>query len=328
MTPAIHAFGVAFPALRLPGAALAAAWGSGAGRGLERKPFCAFDEDAISLAVAAARSALAGLDKVGGIRALFLGSTTLPYEEKPVSATVVTAVIGHRNVRTVEVRGSCQAGLQALVLAAEFCTANPGAFALAIAADAPEAPPQAPYEYNLAAAGAAFLVGPGPGLAAFGTHAAVTIETFGSRFRRAGERFISDLELRSGDSATAIRELAATFKPDAVARLAAGAAPEITGMLQRAFGGVPDGLWPNLGDTGAAAAPVALADALETASPGETILAVAIGGGATALTLTRHEGTAVRMPSLAAQLASGTEVDYLTYLKHRRLLGHTGVAAG
>ena len=269
-------------------------------------------------------SASTGFLKIG---ALFVGSTTLPYEEKPSSATIVTAVIGHANIRTVEVRGSCQAGLQALVLANEYCRAHPESYALAIAADAPSASASATMEHYLSAGAVAFLVGAGDGVARFEADASVTIETFGSRFRRSGERFVSDLELRSSEQAKAVRALGAAFQPPAVNCLALGAAAETTKALTRAFGGMADELWPVLGDAGAASAPIALAHALESASPQETILAAAVGSGATALTLTRSGAALPKRPSVLDQLSAGSEVDYIAYLKHRRLIGGTELAA-
>jgi hypothetical protein len=325
MTSSIRNFGVAFPSLRLPISALASAWGGGAGRGIKRKPFCAFDEDPISLGIAAARSALGGAS-ASDVRALFVGSTTLPYEEKPASATVVTAALGHANVRTVEIRGSCQAGLQALVLAKEYCSTHPGALALAIATDAPYAQPATQLEPYLSAAAAAFLIGPGPGLASIDSDSAVTIETFGSRFRRIGERNIRDLELRSSDQVKAVQALQKQFKPASIRHLAVGCGADLRKVIERQFGGVLGELWSSLGDAGAAASPVALAHALELATAGEIILGLAVDAGATALTLTRTESSLPTRASVMTQLEGGTDVDYLTYLKHRRLIGNPEMA--
>ena len=45
------------------------------------------------------------------------------------------------------------------------------------------------------------------GIATLEADAAVTIETFGSRFRRLGERFVGDLELRTAEQAKAVAAL-------------------------------------------------------------------------------------------------------------------------
>lgn len=326
MTASIVSLATAFPAWRLNANAYIAAWGANAARGLQRKPFCGFDEDAISLGVAAGRAALSRLDQAPQIAALYLGSTTLPYEEKPASATVVTALFENHAVRTVEIRGSNQAGLQALLAAAEYCAAHPGAYAMAIASDAPQAAVDASIEHALAAGAAAFVVGTAPGVAEIGEDKSVTIETFGSRFRRNGERHLRDLELRLSEIGAAVRTLA-RFELGKIDRLAVGAAPDVTRPLEKAFGAASDGLWPQLGDTGAAGAPIALAHALETAATGETVLAAAVASGAVAVMLRRTNGPPLApVLSVPQQLSGGSETDYIGYLKHRRMLGSTNAA--
>lgn len=318
----IRSYGVAFPTLRLPAQAYRDAWGTCSAKGLRRKTFCAFDEDAVTLAIAAARRALAPGD-AGNVGALFVGTTAWPYEEKPAASSLVTALLGSGALRTVEIRGSRQAGLQALLAAGEYVARHPDRLALAIAVDAPSAAPEVPYEHALSAGAAAFLLGPGPGLATLADDAAVTIETFGSRFRRQGETRIHDLELRVDDDARSLDALARLQPAGRFARLATGAQTDFATRAAKRFGGEPDGLWPDLGDTGAAGAAIALAHCLDLAEIGERILAVAVGGGATAATF---EVTArpERPASVLDALRGGRETDYLSYLKHKRVIGAPG----
>lgn len=316
----IRSYGVAFPALRLAAQAYREAWGGCSARGLRRKPFCAFDEDTVTLGIAAARRAIAGTALTASdIGAIFVGTTTWPYEEKPAAASLVTALLGVTQVRTVEIRGSRQAGLQALVAAAEYAALHPDKLALAVAADAPSADPDAPYEHALGAGAAAFIVASENGIATLEKEAAVTVETFGSRFRRHGEAHIQDLELRVDDDRKCLDAIARNFHPGAVKRIATGAAADLARRAIKHFGGASDDLWPELGDTGAAGAALALAHCLDEAGPGDRILAVAVGGGATALTVTAT-GAGPRNAQVITQLSSGSEVDYLSYLKHKKVL--------
>ncbi len=325
------AYAPALPSLRLPAAAYAQAWGGCQARGLQRKAFCAYDEDAVTLAVAAARAALARADADAAERidALFLGATSLPYEEKPAAASVVSALTARRDLRVVELGGSPQAGLQALAAAWEFCLANPGRRALALAADAPAAPADAPYEHALGAGAAAFLVGPEAPVAQVRRCRGVSRETFGRRLRRRGEAGLLDLELRSDDVGPVLHDLRAALgawaEPAGVpARLAFGGdaaalrrAPKALGLEAAALSAP----WAEIGDCGAALAPLALCDALDRSAPGETVLAVALGGGGTALELTAGpRGAPADGRSLAACAAAGREVGYLDYLRHRRML--------
>ena len=78
-----------------------------------------------------------------------------------------------------------------------------------------------------------------------------------------------------------------------------------------------------IGDAGSASAPFALAAALDVACDGERILCAGIGSGATAALLTAGKNLSKsRCVGLKARdlVAGGKVVDYITYLKHRRML--------
>ena len=330
----IESYAAALPGLRLPASAYVAAWGSCRARGLRRKAFCAYDEDAVTLGVAAARGALSRPGKETRIDAIFFGATSPPYDEKPSAATLATALTDAADLRVTEIGGSPQAGMQALMSAIEFCSAGKGRRALAVAADAPSAPPDAGYEHGLGAGAAAFVVGEDGAVAELAGSFAVTRETFGARFRRHGAREIRDLELRTRDSAAALQALGRTVKLDKVKRIALGADAGLMRGAARALGfpdAACDALWSEIGDTGAAAAPLALAAALDEARAGETILAAGIGAGATAAAFRAGKGLAAlrRKGATVADLAAaGTEVDYISYLKHRRVLSSRFGGAG
>lgn len=316
----IASYGVAFPSLRLAADAYREAWGGCSARGLRRKAFCAFDEDAVTLGIAAARDALdRARTPAHEVAALVVGTTTWPYEEKPAAANLVTALLGGIPVRTMEIRGSRQAGLQALASASEFVAAHTGKLALAVAVDAPTASADAPYEHALGAGAAAFVVAAEGGLATIESDAAVTVETFGSRFRRHGEIHIQDLELRVDDDRKSLDSLRRVYDPGSIARVATGAAADFADRAARNFGGKPDQLWSELGDAGAASAPIALAHCLDEAKSGDRILAVAVGGGATALTVSARVNP-FGPADVASRLGAGREVDYLSYLKHKKAL--------
>ena len=83
----IESYGAALPTLRLPASAYVAAWGSCQARGMKQKAFCAYDEDAVTLGIEAARVALGRMGREAKIAALFFGATTPPYDEKPCEAS-------------------------------------------------------------------------------------------------------------------------------------------------------------------------------------------------------------------------------------------------
>jgi hydroxymethylglutaryl-CoA synthase len=329
---ALLAYAAALPTLRLPAEAYRRAWGQCAARGLRRKAVCAYDEDPITLAIAATRALAADERRLA---ALVVGSTTLPYEEKPAAATLVTALTDRRDLAVTEVRGSPLAGLQALALAADHCRAHPGRYALAVATDAPVAPLDSPVEHGLGAGAAAFLFGPGPGAVRLTDHRAVTRETFGGRTRRHGAATVHDPELRTDEVGPAIADLtrSAGDLPLGSTRLAIGGTAADARRVARALAN-PDAavtqLFGEIGDAGAAGAPLALCRALDEAAVGETVLAVAVGGGATAVRLAVEDDVAAarRGVPVTDQAADGREIDYVSYLRHGgRLAGQPGSAA-
>lgn len=330
----IESYGVALPALRLPAAAYVEAWGSCGARGMRRKTVCAYDEDAVTLAIEASRRALRRLPGEVRIDALFFGVTTPPYDEKPSAATLATALFAQDDLRVTEISGSPQAGMQALLSALEYCAANRGRRALAVAGDAPTAAADAPYEHALGAGAAAFVTGPGTDVAELAAHFAVTRETFGSRFRRHGAQALSDLELRTRDQQASLAALGRIADVAKARRIALGADAGVMRGAARALGNKNaqiDALWCEIGDAGAASAPLALAGALDAARAGETVFAAAIGAGATAASFTIGKGLAPlrrRGEKLADLIAQGRTIDYMTYLKHRRMLSSRTGGAG
>jgi hydroxymethylglutaryl-CoA synthase len=325
----IESYGAALPTLRLPASAYVTAWGSCQARGMKQKAFCAYDEDAVTLGIEAARAALGRLGRDVKIAALFFGATTPPYDEKPSAATLPTALFADGAMRVTEISGSPQAGMQALLSAMEFCKAHDGAWALAVAADAPAAPPDAGFEHALGAGAAAFVVGPGGAAAEPIGDFGVTRETFGARFRRHGETALSDLELRTRDREAALAALGRVLKaanvkaPDRIALGADAGLARGVGKALNSPEATVDALWTEIGDAGAASAPLALAQALDEAKAGEIVLAAAIGAGATAALLRAGsglDGLRANGRKVAELAAAGRAVDYVTYLKQRRVL--------
>lgn len=325
----IESYGVALPTLRLPASTYVEAWGACAARGLKQKAFCAYDEDPVTLGVEAAREALGRLPAEVPVSAIFFGVTTPPFEEKPSASTLATALFDNTAMRVTEITGSPQAGVQALVSAIEYCLAEKQRYALAVAADAPSAPADAGFEHALGAAAAAFVVGPNGAVARFENSFGTTRETFGSRFRRHGEGVLSDLELRTRDnlaSAQALGDVLAKANLGKIKHLAIGADAGLMRNIGKTLGHPEaniDTLWSMIGDAGSASAPFALAAALDAARSGDSILSAGIGSGATAASFAAGKELARRRRSgvkVAELIACGNPVDYLTYLKHRRML--------
>lgn len=116
----ITAYGAYVPRLRLDRAVIADAhrWAMPSLRGQAKgsRAFASWDEDAITMAVEAARDAL-GEGGAGSIEALRLASTTLPYADLQNAAIVAGAIGAPTAIASSDGGGSQRAGTSALLAA-------------------------------------------------------------------------------------------------------------------------------------------------------------------------------------------------------------------
>ena len=98
------------------------------------RSMCNWDEDALTMAVAAAKDCLTGREK-RDIDAVYLGSTTLPFADRQNAAIVATALNLRDDILTLDVTGSQRAGTTALLAALESIMSGQRREALVAAAD-------------------------------------------------------------------------------------------------------------------------------------------------------------------------------------------------
>src|SRR5262249_58085511 len=118
MKKGILAFGAYIPCGRLPRKAIAEThgWFNPALKGQARgeRAFCNWDEDPVTMAVEAARDALAGRDRTS-IAALRLASTTYPFLDRLHSGIVAGALNLTEDVSAIDVAASQRAATSALI---------------------------------------------------------------------------------------------------------------------------------------------------------------------------------------------------------------------
>lgn len=158
-------YGAVIPAGRVRAATIAAAWGRDpdARLPLEEKSVPDLDEDAITMAIEAARSALARSGDAGlaaRLGAVYVGSESKPYAVKPCGTVVAEALGASRYVSAADFEFACKAGTEALRAAFALVGAGMSEAALAAGIDAAQAKPGDALEYTAAAGGAAFVAGP------------------------------------------------------------------------------------------------------------------------------------------------------------------------
>src|SRR5438445_10093760 len=149
----ITSYGAYIPMLRMPLAVI----GGGKPGGPE-KAVANWDEDALTMAVAAAIGCLEGIDR-STVDGVFFASTSYAFKEKQGAAIVAKALDLRRDVVTADVGDSLRAGTTALRAALDAVKAGSAARVLVVAGDTRMAAPRSALEANLGDGAAAFLVG-------------------------------------------------------------------------------------------------------------------------------------------------------------------------
>jgi 3-hydroxy-3-methylglutaryl CoA synthase/uncharacterized OB-fold protein len=291
----IRAYGAYIPPTRLPLALIA---GRAAKDGGPEKAVAWDDEDAVTMAVAAATDCLTGVDRAE-VDALVFASTSYGLREKQAAAVVATALDLRRDSRTTDVSGSLRGGLDALETAIHTVAAGGARNVLVVASDCRMGAPRGALEAKLGDGAAAFLVGTERPVATLAGAHAVTDE-LQDFWRVDGERFTHQWEDRfvveegfTPNTVTALRgvlEKAGWGAADVTKVVIDGPDARSTGGAAKQAGLDParlqDPLFGRLGHAGTAFAPLLLVAALEGAKAGDRLVAVSYGDGAEALAFT------------------------------------------
>jgi 3-hydroxy-3-methylglutaryl CoA synthase len=253
-----------------------------------------FDEDSITMAVAAGMDCLRGVDRQS-IDAVYFATTTAPYRERQ-NANIVAGALGARDeIRSADFTGSLKSGTSALLSALEFVGYN-GGKAVVCAADCRLGKMASTQEMVFGDAGAAVMVSDSEVIAEYKGSFSVSHD-FVDHLRGANTKYDRMWEERW------IRDVGyQQFIPQAVQGLCAkygvspadfdriiypcyygGARKNINKALQVEQEKVQDDMLATVGDSGSAHPLLMLAAALETAKPGEKILLVSYGSGCDAL---------------------------------------------
>lgn len=332
----ILAAGVSIPRLRVPRATIAAALGwmnATAPRATGARSACNWDEDALTLAVDAARGTLSDTPHVD---ALYLASTTLPFADRSNAALAAACLDLPASIETLEFSGALRAGTGALSAAAKRAGTT-----LVVGSDARLARPGSPQEPLIGHGAAALLI---RGLAATRASAPALCDVlataheaadFVDHYRMSGstfdyaleERWVRDEALAGLPARVVSAALAsAGVAPDAITLFAM---PGVSAKRVAAEAGLSratlvDALHGDCGDTGVAHPLLMLVAALEQAQPGDLIVLAGFGQGVDALVLRAGDALpdwrAVRGPLAAALARRHDETHYTRFLSHCGLL--------
>ncbi len=327
----ITSIGAYLPVYRLTREEIGKIWGGRGGSGA--KAVAGYDEDTVTLAVAAALDCLnrGGANTDG----LFLATTTAPYREKSSAAMVASVADLNPECHTADYTNSLRASTAALKAAIDAVKSGSAKKVMVVAADTRQAAVKGALEQTLGDGAAAFIIGKEKVIAEIENSYSLSSDftdiwrTDDDKFPRSAEgRFIDEVgylptmqsaiegllkksKLKLNDFASVIYYASDVRQHAALARIL---------KLDKAQ--VQDPLYNAIGNTGTAAAFLMLAAALEKAKPGDRLLFAGHGDGADVFSLrvTDEITKFQKNPVISNKLEGKTVINYGQYLTWRGLV--------
>ncbi|MDY6820032.1 MAG: zinc ribbon domain-containing protein [Deferribacterota bacterium] len=294
-----------------------------------------FDEDSITMAVAASMNALRDMDRQS-VEGVYFASTTMPYKER-LNAGIIVAALGlNDQIRAADFSGGIKCGTTAFLAALEGVESKRVNNIVVTASDTRLGKPASAQELIFGDAGASVIIGTDNVIAEAKDSYSVTYD-FVDHFRGEFARYDRQWEDRW------IRDLGyMDILPEAVEGLLkktglkisdftkiiypchySGARKAINKKLGISSETEQDNLQQQVGETGSPHTLLMLTGALENSSPGDKILLVSFGSGCDAIYLevTENIKNLPKRYGLSRSLSNRAELNnYTKYLVWRDTL--------
>jgi len=290
-----------------------------------------WDEDSLTMAVAAAVDCLGNIDR-STVDGLYFASTTPPYMEKLAATTTGWAADLRTDILTTDCTDSLRSGTTALRLAVDTVNAGSAKRLLVTSADLRMATPRGGLDNNLGDGAAALLLGDTDVIATIEDSYSVSNEIL-DMWRVSGSKYI-----RSWEDRFVYEEGYLKILPEAVTRFlekcgikvkdinkAVFYAPDLRRHRQMGnlLGFKPEQIQESfldrMGNTGSAFSLMLLVAALEDAAPGDRILLASYGDGADVYLLqatdkiTAIKGRRGMKHNLSSKMLMRSYDEYLAY---------------
>lgn len=330
----IVGYGAYVPYYRLKRESITQALGAGGGRGT--RAVAAYDEDATSMSVEAARNLLRsfGDDEAPTPDALYFASATPPYLDKTNANAIHAALRLPSSVFAGDMVGSPRSTTGAMTAAL-----NDQRPVLMTSADVRSGRPSSSDESNLGDAAVALLIGSdvdSPVIAEWLGGSSATAE-FLDRWRLPGSDYSRVWEERFGEAIylPLVTEAATAAFKDVEISIESVDTAIISGLHARAARGaaraagiggdtpIADDLAGSVGNTGSSHALLQLAAVLDSAEPGQLIMVVSLADGCDVNFFRTTDAIADYTPhkTVASQVAEGNDsLGYQTFLTWRGFL--------
>ncbi|MGP8329832.1 MAG: hydroxymethylglutaryl-CoA synthase [Methanosarcinaceae archaeon] len=343
MSVGIVSYGAYIPRYRIKVEDIARVWGDNAdiliaGLMVNEKSVPDLDEDTVTIAVEAARSAIMRSDiDAQRIGAVYTGSESHPYAVKPTS-TIVAEAIGSTPVMTAaDFEFACKAGTAAIQACMGLVGSDMIDLGLAIGADVAQGAPGDALEYTAAAGGVAYLIGKKKSeLVAVIENTYSFTTDIPDFWRREGMSYPEHAGRFTGEpgyfkhvkgAANGLMEMIDTKPSDydyAVFHQPNGKFPlRVAKMLGFNKEQVKPGLVVSrLGNTYSGSCMMGIAATLDQAKPGDRIFATAFGSGAggdafSIMVTDRIDDIRNSAPTVEDLLKNPIYMDYAMYAKHK-----------
>lgn len=295
MDVGVTSYGVHVPRYRMDRRIVSQAMGWLNPAGMQgEKAVSNYDEDSITMAVAASRACLDG--KETGVEGVYFATTTQPYREGEGASIIATALGLSPRIRTADFANSLKCGTSALLAACESVKGGGPKSLLVCGADSRIGRPGTALEMMFGDAAGALTIGSDGVISTFKGSYSVSYD-FPDYRRLASDTYVHSVEerfIREEGYPKFIQEsisgLFAKYSITAETFAKVGF-PCLNvaqyGIIGKKLGFQPDQLQPPLlttiGETGAASPFLLFAGMLDDAKPGDNLLLAGYGNGAEAL---------------------------------------------
>lgn len=291
----IVSYGAYIPYYRLPRSVISKAWGQSGTRG--EIAVANYDEDPISMSVAAGMDCLKGIDPKT-VDALFLATTSAPYKERQNSTIAATALDLRRETRNADFTNCLRAGTTAMLSALDAANAGSVKSIMVTAADMRLGAPSGENELNFGNGAAAFLLGNERVIAEIEGSYTIS-EDMADTWRAHDDIFVRNWEERFGreegyskipvEAMTGVMKKCSLTPKDFAKACFYGSNSRAHRALGRSMGFTPEQiqepLLDTVGNTGAALPLMILVAALEEAKADDRLLVCSWGNGCDAIVL-------------------------------------------
>jgi len=307
---------------------------------IDEKSVEGIDEDAVTIAVEAARRAIrrGGIDP-RRIGAVYVGTESKPYAVKPISSILIDALGLTNNVFAVDMEFACKAGSDGLVAAIGLVEAGRVEYGMTVGTDTSQGEPGEHLEYSASSGGVALIVGK-DGVAAELEAMYTFVSDTPDFWRREGSPYPMHGEGFTGEPAYFRHIIGAAkglmekydYKPSdftyVIFHQPNGRFPvRAASMLNIPLDKVKPGIVvTHIGNTYNASALMGFAKVLDIAKPGDKILLVPFGSGAGSnafvftVTDVVKDRQKMGVPTVEEMLQDKILVDYAQYLKMRKMI--------